>query len=105
MPRSPTPLRPVRRSGVVTARGGVTSRLMKLPFQQQIETKLHTFYALTRGRPVTDLDAGSPLSKAFMQLAAKLGGTSESDGSTNGVTAVTAPGSRIGRILRIGRKN
>ena len=60
--------------------------------------------ALTRGRPVTDLDANSPLAKSFIQLAAKLGGTSESE-STNGVTAVTAPGSRIGRILRIGRKN
>jgi len=60
--------------------------------------------ALTRGRPVTDLDAASPLAKAFMQLAAKLGGTSESE-SSNGVTAVPAPGSRIGRILRIGRKN
>jgi pilus assembly protein CpaE len=61
--------------------------------------------ALTRGRPVTDLDAASPLAKAFMQLAAKLGGTSESEGSSNGATAVTAPGSRIGRILRIRRKN
>jgi pilus assembly protein CpaE len=60
--------------------------------------------ALTRGRPVTDLDANSPLAKSFIQLAAKLGGTSESE-SSNDVTAVTAPGSRIGRILRIGRKN
>jgi pilus assembly protein CpaE len=60
--------------------------------------------ALTRGRPVTDLDAGSPLAKSFIQLAAKLGGTSEAE-SSNGVTTVTAPGSRIGRILRMGRKN
>jgi pilus assembly protein CpaE len=59
--------------------------------------------ALTRGRPVTDLDAASPLAKSFLQLAAKLGGTSDGE-STNGVTKVTAPGSRIGRILRIGRK-
>ena len=59
--------------------------------------------ALTRGRPITDRDANSPLAKAFIQLAAKLGGTSETE-SANGV--VTPPGgSRIGRILRIGRKN
>jgi pilus assembly protein CpaE len=59
--------------------------------------------ALTKGRTVTDLDANSPLAKSFIQLAAKLGGTSDSE--SNGVTTVTAPGSRLGRILRIGRKN
>lgn len=59
--------------------------------------------ALTRGRPITDRDANSPLAKAFIQLAAKLGGTSEGE-SDNGV-ATPPGGSRIGRILRIGRKN
>ena len=59
--------------------------------------------ALTRGRPITDRDANTPLAKAFIQLAAKLGGTSEGD-SENGV-ATPPGGSRIGRILRIGRKN
>src|SRR5204863_9782178 len=47
--------------------------------------------ALTRGRPVTDLDAASPLTKSFVQLASKLGGTSDAE-RTNGVTHVTAPG-------------
>jgi pilus assembly protein CpaE len=59
--------------------------------------------ALTRGRPITDRDANSPLAKAFIQLAAKLGGTSEAEGD-NGV-AVPSGGTRISRILRIGRKN
>jgi len=44
-----------------------------------------------------------PLAKAFIQLAAKLGGTSEGE-RDNGV-ATPPGGSRIGRILRIGRKN
>ena len=59
--------------------------------------------ALTRGRPITDRDASSPLGKAFIQLAAKLGGTSEGEGD-NGV-ATPSGGTRISRILRIGRKS
>lgn len=59
--------------------------------------------ALTRGRPITDHDANSPLARAFVQLAAKLGGTSEGE-KANGVAA-PAGKSRIGRILRMGRKN
>ena len=59
--------------------------------------------ALTRGRPITDRDGNSPLTKAFLQLAAKLAGTSEGEGQ-NGVTT-PAGGTRLGRILRIGRKN
>jgi pilus assembly protein CpaE len=59
--------------------------------------------ALTRGRPITDRDAHSPLAKAFVQLAAKLGGTSESEGE-NGASTPSG-GTRISRILRIGRKN
>ena len=57
--------------------------------------------ALTRGRPI--IDTGSPLAKSFIQLAAKLGGTSEAEGE-NGV-ATPAGGTRLGRILRMGRKN
>ena len=59
--------------------------------------------ALTRGRPITDHDANSPLARSFVQLAAKLGGTSEGE-KDNGVAA-PAGKSRIGRILRMGRKN
>jgi len=59
--------------------------------------------ALTRGRPITDRDAHSPLAKAFLQLAAKLGGTSEGEGENGAATP--AGGTRLGRILRIGRKN
>ena len=59
--------------------------------------------ALTRGRPITDRDGNSPLTKAFLQLAAKLAGTSEGEGE-NGVST-PAGGTRLGRILRIGRKN
>lgn len=59
--------------------------------------------ALTRGRPITDRDANSSLGKAFTQLAAKLGGTSEGEGQNGAATP--SGGTRISRILRIGRKN
>jgi pilus assembly protein CpaE len=57
--------------------------------------------ALTRGRPVTERDSGAPLSKAFVQLAAKLGGTSE--GSPINGTRPAEGGSRLSRLLRRGK--
>ena len=59
--------------------------------------------ALTRGRPILDRDTSSPLARSFIQLAAKLSGTSEGE-SENGV-ATPPGGNRLGRILRIGRKS
>lgn len=56
--------------------------------------------ALTRGRPVTDKDATSPLARNFVQLAAKLGGTSQASTTANENTP--AHGSRFSRLL--GRK-
>ena len=58
--------------------------------------------ALTRGRPVTDRDAGSPLSKAYVQLAAKLGGTSDAS-PINGTRPAESGGSRLSRLLRRGK--
>jgi Flp pilus assembly CpaE family ATPase len=58
--------------------------------------------AVTRGRPITDRDSSSALAKSFYQLGAKLGGTSEGE-SANGATT-PAGGTRLGKILRIGRK-
>jgi pilus assembly protein CpaE len=57
--------------------------------------------ALTRGRPVTERDAGSPLTKAFVQLAAKLGGTSDAP-PINGARP-SEHGSRLSRLLRRGK--
>jgi pilus assembly protein CpaE len=57
--------------------------------------------ALTRGRPVTDKDSSSPLGKNFVQLAAKLGGTSQP--ASSGVTTPTR-GSRFSRLLGRGKK-
>ncbi|HEV8215398.1 MAG TPA: hypothetical protein VGP95_06175 [Gemmatimonadaceae bacterium] len=57
--------------------------------------------ALTRGRPVTDRDAGTPLAKAYVQLAAKLGGTS--DASPINGTRPKESGSRLSRLLRRGK--
>jgi len=57
--------------------------------------------ALTRGRPVTDRDAGTPLAKAYVQLAAKLGGTS--DASPINGTRPAEGGSRLSRLLRRGK--
>lgn len=59
--------------------------------------------ALTRGRPILDRDTNSPLAKSFIQLAAKLTGTSE--GETENGVATPPGGNRLGRILRIGRKS
>jgi pilus assembly protein CpaE len=56
--------------------------------------------ALTRGRPVTDKDATSPLGRNFVQLAAKLGGTSQAQ--TDAKENTPAHGSRFSRLL--GRK-
>jgi pilus assembly protein CpaE len=58
--------------------------------------------ALTRGRPVTDKDE-SPLARSFVQLAAKLGGTSQTPVESG--ETVAAPGSRFGRLLRMGKRN
>jgi Flp pilus assembly CpaE family ATPase len=59
--------------------------------------------ALTRGKPILDKDAATPLAKAFVQLAAKLGGSSQApEAESNGADA---SGSRFGRLLRMGRKN
>jgi pilus assembly protein CpaE len=58
--------------------------------------------ALTRGRPVTDKD-DSPLARSFMQLAAKLGGTSQTPVEPG--ETVATPGSRFGRLLRMGKRN
>jgi pilus assembly protein CpaE len=59
--------------------------------------------ALTRGKPIVDKDASTPLAKSFVQLAAKLGGSSQApDADSNGADA---SGSRFGRLLRMGRKN
>jgi pilus assembly protein CpaE len=57
--------------------------------------------ALTRGRPVTDKDASSPLGRNFVQLAAKLGGTSQT--ATSGSTTPTQA-SRFSRLLGRGKK-
>ena len=57
--------------------------------------------ALTRGRPVTERDAGLPLTKAYVQLAAKLGGTS--DASPLNGTRPAEGGSRLSRLLRRGK--
>ena len=59
--------------------------------------------ALTRGRPVAEGDGSSALAKSFVQLAAKLGGTSRPPTENGSQTPGSA--SRISRILRIGRKN
>lgn len=59
--------------------------------------------ALTRGRPILDRDTNSALAKSFIQLAAKLTGTSE--GETENGVATPPGGNRLGRILRIGRKS
>jgi len=58
--------------------------------------------ALTRGRPVTERDAGLPLTKAYVQLAAKLGGTSDAS-PINGTRPAETGGSRLSRLLRRGR--
>jgi pilus assembly protein CpaE len=59
--------------------------------------------ALTRGKPILDKDASTPLAKSFVQLAAKLGGSSPSpDAESNGAEP---SGSRFGRLLRMGRKH
>jgi len=55
--------------------------------------------ALTRGRPVTDKDSTSPLGRNFIQLAAKLGGTSQAESANT-----PSHGSRFGRLLGRGRK-
>jgi len=57
--------------------------------------------ALTRGRPVTERDAGAPLTKAYVQLAAKLGG--KSDASPINGTRPAETGSRLSRLLRRGK--
>ena len=57
--------------------------------------------ALTRGRPVTERDAGSALTKAYVQLAAKLGG--KSDASPMNGTRPAETGSRLSRLLRRGK--
>jgi len=59
--------------------------------------------ALTAGRPVTSRGAVTPLSKNFVQLAAKLSGTSHSTPASN--EAVGASGTRFKRMLRMGRKD
>jgi len=63
--------------------------------------------ALTRGRPVTDRDTATPLARAFVQLAAKLGGTSHVATTNGDVVAAAAGGgaSRLSRLLRMGRKH
>jgi pilus assembly protein CpaE len=58
--------------------------------------------ALTRGRPVTDKDAASPLARNFVQLAAKLGGTSQVP-AADGASTPTH-GSRFSRLLGRGKK-
>jgi pilus assembly protein CpaE len=59
--------------------------------------------ALTRGKPIIDKDASTPLAKSFVQLAAKLGGSSQApDAESNGADT---SGSRFGRLLRMGRKS
>lgn len=58
--------------------------------------------ALTRGKPIVDKDASTPLAKSFVQLAAKLGGSSQgAEADSNGADT----GGRFGRLLRMGRKN
>jgi pilus assembly protein CpaE len=60
--------------------------------------------ALTRGKPVVEKDSAAALSKSFIQLAAKLGGSSQAPvAESNGADA--GGGSRFGRLLRMGRKN
>jgi len=59
--------------------------------------------ALTRGRPVTEKDAGSQLGRNFVQLAAKLGGTSQASPTTGETTP--SHGSRLSRLLGRGKKN
>jgi Flp pilus assembly CpaE family ATPase len=59
--------------------------------------------ALTRGRPVTDKD-DSPLARSYIQLAAKLGGTSQTT-PVEPTESVAASGSRFGRLLRMGKRN
>src|SRR5262249_7798189 len=57
--------------------------------------------ALTRGIPVIERDPTSAVSKSLVQLAAKLGGTGPpAAAATNGKQTP----SRLGRLLRIGRK-
>lgn len=59
--------------------------------------------ALTRGKPILDKDASTPMAKSFVQLAAKLGGSSQvTNAESNGTDANS---SRFGRLLRMGRKN
>ena len=58
--------------------------------------------ALTRGRPVTDKDSSSPLGRNFIQLAAKLGGTSQTPPAAAGSTPTH--GSRFSRLLGRGKK-
>jgi pilus assembly protein CpaE len=58
--------------------------------------------ALTRGRPVIDSAPSSPLARSFVQLAAKLGGTSQLTSENGEVDSIS--GSRFRRLLRMGRK-
>ncbi len=58
--------------------------------------------ALTRGRPVTDKESSSPLARNFVQLAAKLGGTSPTPAGTEATTP--SHGSRFSRLLGRGKK-
>jgi pilus assembly protein CpaE len=56
--------------------------------------------ALTGGAPLVNHNPASPVAKSFVQLAAKLGGASAP--ATNGKADHA---SRLGRLLRMGRKN
>lgn len=56
--------------------------------------------AVTEGKAVTEHDAASALAASYLGLAAKLGGSSPASANGDGKTS----GSRIGRLLGIGRK-
>ena len=57
--------------------------------------------ACVKGLPVVGLDPSSSLGRSYLELAAKLGGTAETNGTG---PAPPDNDSRLGRLLRLGRK-
>jgi len=90
-------------SGDIVAVGDA-KEVLKLDVFWRIPNDYRAFTdALTRVKPIIDKDASTPRAKSFVQLAAKLGGSSQApDTDSNGADT---SGSRFGRLLRMGRKS